>query len=79
MVVINPVHSALDVGLVMVHDGGDYVVVVVTSCLLQVVRSDILRPVPDNQPQKRRKYVQPTFPSRIMSMDKIYNSSMTGW
>ncbi len=50
MVVINPVHSALDVGLVMVHDGGDYVVVVVTSCLLQVVRSDILRPVPDNQP-----------------------------
>lgn len=52
MVVINPVHSALDVSLVIVHDDGDDVMVVVTSCLLQVVRSDILPPVPDDQPQK---------------------------
>lgn len=34
MVIIDPVHGALDVGLVVVHDNGDDIVVVVTARLL---------------------------------------------
>ena len=37
VVVVNPVHGTLDVGLVLAHDNSDDVVAVVTSCLLHVV------------------------------------------
>ena len=37
MISVNPVHGALDIGLVVVHDDGNDIVVVVTPCLLQVV------------------------------------------
>lgn len=36
-VVANPVYGTLDVGLVLVHNDGDDVVAVVTSCLLHVI------------------------------------------
>jgi hypothetical protein len=42
MIVVNPVHGALNIGLVVVHDDGNDVVVVVTARLLQVVRGDVL-------------------------------------
>jgi len=37
MVFENPVHGTLDISLVVVHDDGNYIVVVVAARLLQVV------------------------------------------
>jgi hypothetical protein len=37
MVIVNPVYGALDVRFVVVHEGGNYVVVVITARLLLVV------------------------------------------
>lgn len=37
VVVVNPVRGTLNIGLVLVHDGGDDVMAVVTSGLLHVV------------------------------------------
>ena len=42
MVVVNPVHGTLDVGVVLVHSECDDVVPFITSSLLDIIRDYVL-------------------------------------